>query len=290
MLSYRHGFHAGNFADVFKHLVLSLLIQSQLRKNKPFYYLDTHGGSGRYDLNSGMARKNREYESGIGRLWQEKDIPAETQGYFEAVRHLNPQGALNSYPGSPCLTRFFMRAGDRMDVCDLHSTEASALKTLFAKDSAVKVHAMDGYQALKALLPPRERRGVVLIDPAFELKDERERLLEALKQAYKRWSTGIYAVWYPIQDKAALDWFHRQLARSGIAPILCTELTIHDQYQPLRLNGSGLIIINPPWQLDQQLEAAGPWLLNKLAPEGKGSFKQKWLAHPPERLSENASS
>ncbi len=278
MLSYRHAFHAGNFADVFKHLILSLLVQAQLRKDKPFCYLDTHAGAGRYDLSSAMAKKNREYAGGITRLWDIADAPEAVRVYLDAVRSLNESAELTAYPGSPRIVRHFLRPKDRMILCELHSREVQHLKEEFPRDRQVTVHPMDGYQALKALLPPSERRGLVLIDPAFELKDERSRLMEAFAAAYKRWPTGIYAIWYPVQDKPTVDWFHRQLVRTGIAKILAAELRIFDEDIPLRMNGTGMIVVNPPWHLDEQLETLGPWLWKVLSPENQGGFKLHWLA------------
>ncbi len=278
MLSYRHAFHAGNFADVFKHLILVLLVRAQLRKDKPFCYLDTHAGAGRYDLSSMMAKKNREHIGGIARLWDIADAPEAVRIYLDAVRAMNESAELRMYPGSPRLVRHFLRPKDRMILCELHSKEVQYLKEEFAGDRRVAVHSMDGYQALKACLPPLERRGLVLIDPAFELKNERMRLLEAFAAAHKRWPTGVYALWYPIQDKPAVDWFHRQLIRTGIPKILAAELRIFDEDLPLRMNGTGMIVVNPPWHLDEELEKLGPWLWKVLSPENRGGFTLNWLA------------
>jgi len=277
MLSYRHGFHAGNFADVFKHAILSLLAQSFLRKDKPFLYLDTHAGAGRYDLGSSMAKKNREFAGGISLLWGHEEIPQALRPYREAVGAVNTTPELKAYPGSPRIVRHFLRAKDRMVLCELHGREAEHLKEEFAGDRQAAVHPIDGYQALKSFLPPLERRGLILIDPAFELKDERARLLEALGEAHRRFPTGTYALWYPIQERPAVDWLHRQLIRSGIRNILKAELRIFDEDAPLRLNGTGMVIVNPPWQLDEQLKSLGPWLWKLLSPEGLGGFRLDWL-------------
>jgi 23S rRNA (adenine2030-N6)-methyltransferase len=277
MLSYRHGFHAGNFADVFKHLVLSLLVRAQRRKDKPFFYLDTHAGAGRYDLRSAMAQKNREFAGGIARLWGMAEVPDAVRVYLDAVRAINETPDLHAYPGSPRLAQHFLRSQDRMALCELHSKEVEHLQAEFLGDRQVATHKIDGYQGLRAFLPPAEKRGVVLIDPAFELKDERARLLESLLQAHKRFATGVYAVWYPVQDRAAVDWLHRQLVRSGIRNILAAELRIFDEDAPLRLNGSGMVVINPPWRLDEELKALGPWLWQALSADGQGGFRLDWL-------------
>jgi 23S rRNA (adenine2030-N6)-methyltransferase len=277
MLSYRHAFHAGNHADIFKHFVLSLLVRSLLHKDKPFFYLDTHAGAGRYNLNSEMARKNREHAGGIVRLWQEKHPPEAIKEYLNAVHVTNPGRELRWYPGSPRIVRPYLRAKDRMVLCELHPNESKLLAAEFAGDRQVKVEAVDGYQALRALLPPLERRGLVHIDPSFELKDERRRLLAAVKEAYRRWATGMFAVWYPIQDRATAEDFLRRFARLGLPKTLVAEFNVLPD-EAFRLNGSGMIVINPPWQLEQQLRASLPWLWEKLAVNGQGSWRVKWLA------------
>lgn len=277
MLSYRHGFHAGQHADVFKHLVLTWLVRALLHKEKPFFYLDTHSGAGRYDLGSAMACKNREYETGISPLWTIGDAPEAVKDYLESVRALNSDGKLRFYPGSPRIVRHYLRAGDRMALSELHPNEVKVLGEEFAGDKQVKIHPLDGYQALKALLPPPERRGLVLIDPAFELKDEWRRLLDAVKEAYRRWATGIFAVWYPIQDRATADDFLRRFKKSGIRKVLVAEFSILDPDETLRLNGSGMVIINPPWKLEEELRSLLPWLWQQLAVDGQGTWRVEWL-------------
>jgi 23S rRNA (adenine2030-N6)-methyltransferase len=277
MLSYRHAYHAGLHADVFKHLVLTLLARSLLQKDKPFFYLDTHAGPGCYDLGSEMAQKNREFETGIARLWSEDAAPEPVMAYLDVVRRLNPPGRLRMYPGSPRIVRDWLRPRDRMTLCELHPKDTKSLRTEFAEDRQVRVETMDGYQALKALLPPAERRGLVHVDPAFERKDERRLLLEALQEGYRRWAAGIYAVWFPIQDRSATDDFRRRLERSGIRKILLAEFSVLDQDETRRLIGSGMAIINPPWQLDETLRDILPWLWEKLSVDGQGEYRLDWL-------------
>jgi len=277
MLSYRHAFHAGNHADVFKHLVLTLLVRALLQKDKPFCYLDTHSGAGRYDLARDMARKNREYESGIGTLWSLVQVPQEVAGYLDAVRAFNPSGTLRHYPGSPRLVRTFLRPKDRMVLCELHSNEVKFLAADFAGDKQVRTEHMDGYQALRALLPPIERRGLVHIDPSFERKNEWRLVLESVQEGHRRWATGIFAIWFPIQNRHTANDFLRRLERTGLQKILVSELSIHDQDETLRLNGSGMVVINPPWQLDEQLKSLLPWLWEKLAVKGQGGYRVEWL-------------
>lgn len=277
MLSYRHAFHAGLHADVFKHLVLTLLVRALLAKEKPFFYLDTHAGPGRYHLGSDMALKNREFESGIARLWNLDGAPDAVRQYLAAVRVTNPGRELRWYPGSPRIVRPFLRARDRMTLCELHPTESRLLAHEFAGDRQVRVEAVDGYQGLRACLPPLERRGLVHIDPAYELKDERRRLLAAVKDGYQRWATGMFAVWYPIQDRATVTDFLRRFGRLKIPKVLVAELSVLAE-QPFRLNGSGMLIINPPWHLEEELQAVLPWLWQTLAVDGQGGYRVEWLA------------
>lgn len=283
MLSYRHAFHAGNFADVVKHVVLAMLLEALQRKEKPFFYLDTHAGAGRYDLDGPMAQKNREYESGIARLWQLTATPRPVALYLSAVRACNRHGNARRarprwYPGSPRIARGFLRARDRMLLTELHPTEAPLLKKEFAKDTQVTVRCEDGYDALKAYLPPRERRGLVFIDPSFERRNEIELLAAAIAQGYRRWPSGIYAVWYPIMPKVKAARLHRALADGAIRKILLAELCVRPDCDPLGLNGAGMLIINPPWRVADELASLLPWLLGRLAPPRKGQQRCLWLA------------
>ena len=268
MLSYRHGFHAGNFADVHKHIVLTLLVESLLHKDKAFCYLDTHSGSGLYDLDALYSQKNREYAEGIGRLWARNDLPAGTDVFMQAVRAQNTNtNALRYYPGSPLFVHHLLRAQDRMVLNELHSTEAPLLEKCFAGDRQVKVYHQDGYQALKACLPPQERRGLVLIDPAYELHDEYKKVIEGLKLAHGRWSTGIIALWFPVDNRKEIEKFYRRIRDTGIKNILLSEIMVRDDTRHKRLNGSGMIVINPPWKLEEQLKQLSPWLSDVLAQE-----------------------
>lgn len=277
MLSYRHGYHAGNHADVFKHLVLSLLVRSLLSKDKPFFYLDTHAGAGRYNLESALPSKNREFEGGIAKLMKCGEVPTDLADYQAALASVNPGGSGRFYPGSPRVVRPFLRPGDRMSLCELHPRDLETLQAEFAGDRQVRVEQMDGYQALKALLPPPERRGLVHIDPAYELRDERRRLLEAVQEGYRRWPTGMYALWYPIQDRYTADDFLRRFQRSGIHKVLLAELSVLKQTEELHMIGSGMIVINPPWKLEEQLRGLLPWLWEKLAVKGQGGYRVEWL-------------
>lgn len=276
MLSYRHAFHAGNHADVLKHWVLSLIVRALLHKDKPFVFIDTHAGAGRYRLDSDWASQHREHETGIQRLWRSGNVPEALEPYLWAVRTTNPGRELLWYPGSPRIVRPFLRHQDRMVLCELHTSEARIIAREFEGDRQVRIESGDGYQALRAWLPPRERRGLVHIDPAYERRDERQRVLKALAEAHARWPTGIYALWYPIQDQATADDFRRRLQRLGIPRMLAVELRVLAD-EAFRLNGSGLILINPPWRLDSTLEQTLPWLWKTLSHRAEGGWRVTWL-------------
>ena len=277
MLSYRHAFHAGNFADVFKHVLLIQLIQALQRKDKPFRVFDTHAGAGRYDLYSAPARKNREYQAGIGRLWDRQGLGPELHNYREQVRALNPNGVLREYPGSPRLVRALLRPEDRLTLTELHPGDYPALKAEFAGDRHVAVHHADGYASLKAFLPPPERRGLVYIDPAFELRDEFDRLVEVVQTIHRRWATGMAAIWYPILDRAPSLRFQRHLQALEIPALLCAELGLYPYNQPVGLHGCGMIVINPPWKLDEMLSRLLPELLAVLCTSAAGQTRLEWL-------------
>ncbi|MHB8535911.1 MAG: 23S rRNA (adenine(2030)-N(6))-methyltransferase RlmJ [Sulfuricaulis sp.] len=275
-MNYRHVFHAGNFADVFKHAVLSLLLKSLHRKDAPFCYLDTHAGAGRYDLSSDSAQKTGEFNDGIRRLWSADPLP-ELVDYLAAVRGSNTGDALRYYPGSPAVARYFLRPTDRMVLLERQPEECAQLKTLFAGDRRVTVLAQDGYAGLKALLPPKERRGLVLIDPPFEAEDEYARVVQGLRSAHARWASGIYALWYPLKNRPPVERFHRMLADSGIRKMLLVEFAPYPEDTGFRLNGCGMIVVNPPWQLDETLRSLLPSLLDVLRQHPSGRTGVSWL-------------
>ncbi|MBI1206074.1 MAG: 23S rRNA (adenine(2030)-N(6))-methyltransferase RlmJ [Azospirillum sp.] len=278
-MNYRHSFHAGNFADVFKHIVLVQLIEHLCRKPTAFCILDSHAGSGLYDLGAVEAERTREYQGGIARVAVATDPPPLVQRYLSLVRDAGPVGAvpMRWYPGSPRLARALMRTTDRLVVAELHGDTAGALKRCFRGDAQVAVHQMDGYQALKAHLPPRERRGLVLIDPPYEATDEAERIVAGLGVACRRWPGGLYAVWYPIKERAAVWRFHEAIAGLGLDRALTAELTVFPEERSDRLNGCGMVLINPPWQFDQALAGPLAWLHRVLAVSG-GAPRMAWLA------------
>ncbi len=277
MLSYLHGFHAGNHADVLKHCALSLILESLGLKEKPFFYLDTHAGSGRYTLDSEVSQKKQEHLEGISKIWRSHTIPEALHPYIDSVRSINRGDQLRIYPGSPIIAQHFLRSDDRMHLCELHPGEFTKLEHLFARNPKIQTRKMDGYDAINALLPPIQRRGLVHIDPAFERKDERARLFLALKNGIKKWSSGIFMVWYPIQDRATANQFLSRLEQLAIPDTLYLELSTHDD-QAFRLNGSALFVVNPPWKLDEKMSSALPWIWSKLSINGEGGWVVRKLS------------
>ena len=272
-MNYRHAYHAGNFADVHKHAILTLLLAHLRRKETPFHVLDTHAGIGRYDLSGVEAGKTGEYEGGIAKLLAGPGHPL-LSDYLERVRAENPAGGLRFYPGSPALIRATLRESDRLTLVELHPEDAATLRALFKRDRQVIIREEDAYQALKACLPPKERRGLVLIDPPYEVTDEFQRMAKGLAEALKRWPTGIYALWYPIKSPAEVARFKDELVNFG-KPCLTAELMLRVPEDETKLNGSGLAVINPPWQLDEQMAALLPLLQDALGCQG-GTHLQ-WL-------------
>jgi 23S rRNA (adenine2030-N6)-methyltransferase len=280
-MNYRHSFHAGNFADVFKHTLLIGLIDALERKPAPFCYLDTHAGAGSYDLSGADARKTGEAEEGFRRLFGLADPPPLLRAYIDCLRTLNDGkvlGTVRLYPGSPLIAARRLRADDRAVLCEVQLGEAAALRKLFAADARIGVHERDGYAALTALLPPKERRGLVLIDPPFEAQDGEFRMIEAaLGGALQRWPGGVYAIWYPIKRREQTRSFHRWFLKCGAANVLVCELLRQPDDSPLRLNGCGMVIVNPPWQFDTLLPATLSVMAERLAVVGDGSWRVDWL-------------
>jgi 23S rRNA (adenine2030-N6)-methyltransferase len=276
-MNYRHSFHAGNHADVLKHVVLLAIVEALKRKAAPFFVLDSHAGRGSYLLQGEHSDRTGEARAGIFRLMVLGNLPVAVQRYLKRVQADNPVGALVAYPGSPLLVAQSMREQDRLVACELQPEEARALETLFRTDARVACQARDGYAAVKALLPPKEKRGLVLIDPPYEAQEEEyPRILAALADGLARWPTGCFAVWYPIKQRRSLAAFMRKLGTLPCKSILRAELLVRPDDSPLRLNGSGMIIINPPWKLDHELAHALP-VLAKLLADGEPESKLDWL-------------
>ena len=269
-MNYRHAFHAGNHADVFKHAALALILEHLLAKPAPFAVLDTHAGLGVYDLASEGAQRTKEYETGVGRIFG-RDLAAAPR-YAELLRALNPDG-LVLYPGSPELVRRLLRPTDRLIACELHPDDAAELRARYRADPRVAVHHRDGYEAITALVPFPERRGLVLIDPPFEAPDEAARLAAALGAGLRKWPTGIFAAWYPIKDTRIADLLAGAAAIGGFPKTLRADFTPYRRDGAI-MAGGGLLIINAPWKLDEKLEALCQELAGMLG-DGEASWSVK---------------
>lgn len=274
MLSYRHAFHAGNHADVLKHFVLVALLDYYNRKDKPWWYVDTHAGAGCYALDSEQAGKTAEFSAGIGRLWEQASVPEALRGYLDAVAQFNPHGRLTFYPGSPAIAMTRLREQDRMRLFELHPADAQLLDKTFARDTdRVVTRKADGFSALRALLPPPTRRVVVLIDPPYEVKEDYRRVVSVLGDAMQRFPTGTYMVWYPLLTRPEARQLPERLAGLGAGSWLDVRFV---QRKPPRdgigMFGSGLFIVNPPWILPEVLEEVMPWLVRTLGEDGDAGF------------------
>ena len=276
-MNYRHAFHAGNHADVLKHVVLLALVDALKRKETPFFVLDTHAGRGQYLLQGEQSDKTGEARGGIFRLYVLGGLPPLLQAYLKRVQADNPVGALVSYPGSPLLVAQAMREQDQLIACELQPEEARALAVLFKRDARVTAMERDGYGAIKALLPPKQKRGLVLIDPPYEAQDaEFDTVLAALREGLSRWPTGCYALWYPIKRRRTLLPFLRKAALLPCKSVLLAELLVRPDDSALRLNGSGMLIVNPPYRLDEALAPVLPVLATLLG-DLKSSSALQWL-------------
>lgn len=276
MLSYRHSFHAGNHADVLKHLVLTLILDSLKQKEKGFFYLDTHSGVGRYSLLSAESEKTGEYLEGIARLWERGDLPEEVARYVAEVKRIN-KGKLRFYAGSPLLAVQQLREQDRALLTELHPNDFPLLRNEFAKQSNVVTKRENGFQQLKSALPPKEKRGLILIDPPYELKEDYELVVKAITEGYKRFATGVYAIWYPVVLRQHTKRIVKGLEATGIRKILQIELAVRPDSDQRGMTASGMIVINPPWQLESQMKKVLPYLTNVLVPEGTGSWSVNWI-------------
>lgn len=265
MLSYRHAFHAGNHADVLKHIILIEVLRYLAGKDNPLWYIDTHAGLGQYTLNPRPPAGQAEWLDGIARLWRNSDLPAAVEPYLALVRALNPDGKLLRYPGSPSLAAEMLRPGDKAWLYELLGKDFQVLQELFRASRQVRCTEADGFSALKGLLPPGPRRGLVFIDPSYELKSDYRRLLETLQDALRRFASGCYLVWYPIVQRAEARELPARL--TGLGPRwLRAELRVRaPPAEGYGLYGSGMFVINPPWTLPAFLAEVLPWLARQLS-------------------------
>ncbi len=275
MLSYRHGFHAGNHADVLKHIVLVMLLRILTRKEKPVVVVDTHAGAGVYSLEQGFAVRNAEFRSGIAVLWERNDLPEPVADYVSQVHAVNADGVLRNYPGSPRIALGVLRPQDRLRLFELHSTEAPILAEQFARAGRrVTVTAGDGFAGMKAVLPPPSRRGLVLIDPSYELASDYRAVVTALRDGMQRFATGTYAVWYPLLQRRESIQLPENLRRAAGADWLDIALQVNaPSAEGLGLHGSGMFIVNPPWTCAEQMRGIMPWLTRALAQDAAATFR-----------------
>lgn len=286
-MNYRHHYHAGNYADVFKHALLLLLVRGMQRKDKGFLYLDTHAGRGGYDLSATTVlpdgrERPPEHPQGIGRFWAAEGLPAPLADYVATVRAFNERrggaaGELTYYPGSPWIAQSLLREQDRAALCELREDDAEALAIDFGRQANVSVHPMDGYTAVKAMLPPPEKRALVLIDPPFESATEFADILTALREGLKRFPSGVYAVWYPITERARSEMFLQDLLALGPPPALVAELRIAADAAAVRMKGCGLLVLNPPWRIDEEFRAVLPELVRRLGIDDGAFGRVSWL-------------
>ena len=275
-MNYRHAFHAGNHADVLKHLCIARILALLAKKDAPYAYLDSHAGVGLYDLLSDQASRTGEWREGIGRLWEQPALPEALMNYLQVVRALNADGRLRYYPGSPELARRLSRPQDRLHCNEKHPEDGALLKANMAEDRRVAVHRGDGWHVPRALLPTAEKRVLLLIDPPFEQVDELQRCVKALNDALGRMRQAIVVIWYPIKDERQLRSFYQALAASAAPKLLRAELMVHPADNALGLNGSGLAIANPPWGLEDSLRELLPWLAEQLA-QSQATWRLDWL-------------
>jgi 23S rRNA (adenine2030-N6)-methyltransferase len=279
-MNYRHEFHAGNFADVFKHAVLCRILYYLHGKPAAFRVIDTHAGAGLYDLTSDAAKRSGEWHDGIEKLLSAElpaDVAALLAPYLDVVAELNEQGRLRLYPGSPVLIRALLRPQDRFTACELEPGACAALARNLGGDSRIKTIEIDGWTALNAYVPPKERRGLVLVDPPFEADTDFSDLASGLGAAHRKWATGIYALWYPLKGRRDADLLAKRLGRLGLPKVLRAEILVTPLGDPGRLGGAGMILVNPPWTLERELSAILRALVRIFGGRGRPGFRLDWL-------------
>lgn len=278
-MNYRHIYHAGNFADVLKHAVLARLIEYLKLKDKPFRVIDTHAGIGIYDLSSEEAQKTGEWHGGVGKLLG-KDLPKDVAPllapYLDAIKALNASSNVRLYPGSPKLARMLLRKQDRLSLMELHPADYETLRGNFEGDFQTRVTHLDGWLALNAHLPPKEKRGLILVDPPFEEPDEYERMVDGLAKAWRKFPTGVYCLWYPLKRGAPIKDFMKALYDLEIPRMLCVELSVRSERED-GLAGSGLVVVNPPYTLKAELDVLLPFLKARLAQDRSATIRNVWI-------------
>lgn len=280
-MNYSHAFHAGNFADVMKHIIVTRLIEYLKKKDAAFRVIDTHAGIGQYDLTGAIAKRSPEWVDGIGKVLK-GGLPQKAQAlvepYLKVIAELNPGDKLETYPGSPLLVRKLFRPQDRLSALELHPEYAERLGKLFEGDVQVRVIHLDGWLSLNAHVPPKEKRGLVLVDPPFELEGEFERLVDGLVRAHRRWPGGIYALWYPVKDRAAVGRFRASLANAAVPKILDISFDLRSPSSEPRLDGTGMVVVNPPFTLEKELRIVLPALKSVLTEDKGAGWRLEWLS------------
>lgn len=278
VLSYRHGFHAGNHADVFKHAALCLILKKLTAKEAPFVYLDTHSGAGHYNLNKQWSQTTVEFMDGIERVLNAERTPPLLEEYVHLVKQAREAKPM-AYPGSPNIARALLRPQDKLVLMELHNNEIRELKRHCAGDKRVSFHHRDGFEGLVGLMPPVLPRGVALIDPSYEVKADYETVARSISKAAARWATGMFVVWYPLlgESRDLSQLLLKKLKQSTEHSLLVAELAVKEQSAEFGMHGSGLAILNPPWQLNDQLRELLPALAEMLAQDDKASWRVEWL-------------
>lgn len=263
MLSYRHSFHAGNFADLLKHIIQVEILAYLTQKDKPFEYIDTHAGSGLYNLSSDYATKNREFENGFAKLKPEEWTELDT--YFSIIQHCNEGKSQPYYPGSPKFAEYFLRAKDRSWLFELHPSDFQKLERLFADNRQVDVQKLDGFKGMLSRVPPTSKRALIMIDPSYELKEDYDRVVDNIIKAHQKFANGIYALWYPVVDRNRIKRMEKRFVESGIRNIQLFELGIEENNNFTGMTSAGMIVVNPTWTLFKKMEVLLPKLANELS-------------------------
>jgi 23S rRNA (adenine2030-N6)-methyltransferase len=273
MLSYQHGYHAGNHADVLKHTVLTALLARLVAKDKPLRYIETHAGAGSYDLRSSAARKTREHDTGVGKLWGARDAPPAVARWLTLVERCNSGSALKRYPGSPLLACDSLRPIDKLFLYELHPAEHRALVHATEGDRRVKVLREDGLLGCIGLVPPPDKRALLFVDPSYELHNEHRQVIDAVAKVHKRFAQTVIAIWYPVIERRWVERYERALRSALRAELTLYELCVTQPGGKRGLAGSGMFIVNPPWQLDDELRDSLPWLAGRLGQDGAGDYR-----------------
>lgn len=278
MLSYLHSFHAGNFADVLKHLVCVHSLNYMTQKDKSIFYLDTHSGAGAFELSDNEAQKNREYENGIGKLWEldSKTLPHAVSAYVQSVAEFNTGNRLTHYPGSPWFAQHLLREYDRLSLFELHPREYKTLSSNFKQDRRIHISNSNGFQACLSQLPPKEKRGFILMDPPYEVKEDYKLVVESLVKAHRKFATGTYALWYPVVERQRINNLEQAFIKSGIRNIQVFEFGLTADNTSRGMTSSGMLVINPPWTLYAAMEESLSFLAKTLAGED-GVYRIKQL-------------